>query len=119
MNIEIVAGDIIREEDGIAMSSRNTYLNDNQRESALSLSRSLTMAKGAVENGETNPAVIQDHLKSFIESFSETNIDYISFCDPITLEPVDIIDRQIVLALAVKVGKTRLIDNMIISPENS
>ncbi|MCP4020462.1 MAG: pantoate--beta-alanine ligase [Desulfobacteraceae bacterium] len=116
MNIKIVAGDIVREPDGIAMSSRNAYLKEGQRESALSLYKSLEIAKEAVKNGELKAHIIKDKLKAFIESFDETQIDYISFCDPNTLKEVDSIEKTTLLALAVKVGTTRLIDNALIDP---
>ncbi len=115
-NIEILGGEIVRESDGLAMSSRNAYLAAGQRESALSLSRSLHLAGQAIAKGEKNPAVIEKKLIAFIQGFPETRIDYISFCDPTTLEPVGLIDKQILLALAIRVGKTRLIDNALIDP---
>ncbi len=115
-DIEILGGEIVREPDGLAMSSRNAYLTADQRESALSLSRSVRKAAQAVARGEKNPGVIQTEITAFIQSFPQTSIDYISFCDPATLEPVKIIDKQILVALAVRVGKTRLIDNLLIDP---
>ena len=115
-NIEILGGEIVRELDGLAMSSRNAYLTADQRESALSLSRSIHKAARAIAGGEKNPGLIQKEITAFIKSYPQTSIDYISFCDPITLEPVTVIDKQILLALAVKVGKTRLIDNLLIDP---
>ncbi|MBU3952105.1 MAG: pantoate--beta-alanine ligase, partial [Proteobacteria bacterium] len=115
-DIKILGGEIVRESDGLAMSSRNAYLTADQRESALSLSRSIQMAAAAIANGEKKSGVIQNQMESFIKGYPHTRIDYISFCDPHTLESVDIIDRQILLALAVHVGKTRLIDNCLIAP---
>lgn len=115
-NIEIMGGEIVREKDGLAMSSRNAYLTADQRQSALSLSRSLHMAGQAITKGEKNPPVIEKEIRAFIQSFPQTRIEYISFCDPTTLETVGVIDKQILLALAVQVGKTRLIDNVLIDP---
>ncbi|NOX33550.1 MAG: pantoate--beta-alanine ligase [Deltaproteobacteria bacterium] len=115
-NINIVAGDIIREKDGLAMSSRNTYLSGPQRVSALSLSKSLNLARELIAGGETNPYTIKNRLERLIRSFAETNIEYICFCDPQTLEDMEKIDRQVLLAMAVNVGKTRLIDNALINP---
>lgn len=115
-DIEIMGGEIVREKDGLAMSSRNAYLTSDLRESALSLSRSLHMARLAIAKGEKNPIVIEREINAFIQSFPQTRIEYISFCDPATLEPVRMIDKQILLALAVQVGKTRLIDNILIDP---
>jgi pantoate--beta-alanine ligase len=116
MDIEIVAGDIFRETDGLAMSSRNTYLSGQERTSALSLFKALTLAEELIENGQKNAWKIKKRLVELIESFDYTAIDYVSFCDPETLEEVDRIEKQVLLALAVKIGKTRLIDNIIIDP---
>jgi len=115
-SIKIVAGKIIREKDGLAMSSRNAYLSKSQRESALSLSRSLAIAEELIVKGQKNSSVIENQIKTFIHSFPETRVEYVSFCDPETLEDIDRINNKVVLALAVKVGKTRLIDNIIINP---
>lgn len=115
-NIEIMGGEIVREKDGLAMSSRNAYLTADLRESALSLSRSLHMAGRAIAKGEKNPIVIEKEISAYIQSFPQTRIDYISFCDPITLETVGVVDKQVLLALAVQVGKIRLIDNVLIDP---
>lgn len=113
-NIEILGGEIVREPDGLAMSSRNAYLTADQRESALSLSRSLHMAGQAIANGEKDPNIIEKEIIAFIQSFPQTRVDYVSFCDPVTLESIEAIDKQILLAIAVQVGKTRLIDNALI-----
>jgi len=113
-DIEILGGEIVREKDGLAMSSRNAYLTKELRESALSLSRSLHMAGQAISGGEKKSHVIEKEIIDFIQSFPQAKVDYISFCDPVTLEPVETIDKQILLALAVQVGKTRLIDNILI-----
>ncbi|OGR11188.1 MAG: pantoate--beta-alanine ligase [Desulfobacula sp. GWF2_41_7] len=115
-DIEIVAGDIIRESDGLAMSSRNVYLSTSQRTSALSLSRSLNLARELLAQGEKEAAAIRNKIESFIHSFPETMAEYISFCEPTTLEDIEIIEKKVLLALAVKVGKTRLIDNALIDP---
>ncbi|MCD4676339.1 MAG: pantoate--beta-alanine ligase, partial [Desulfobacula sp.] len=107
-NIKIVAGDIIREKDALAMSSRNAYLSKPQRTSALSLSKSLHLAGKLIAGGEKNPVAIRNEMETFIQSFPETNIEYISFCNPKTLEDIDNIENQVLLAIAVKLGKTRL-----------
>lgn len=116
-NIRIEAGDIFREPDGLAMSSRNTYLSEGERKSALSLSRALDRVKKAVAAGESDTGVLQRDVVGFISSFSHTQVEYAEFCNPATLEPVDRIDSPTLLALAVRVGKTRLIDNAVIAPE--
>jgi len=96
------------------MSSRNVYLSESQRTSALSLSKSIALAHELAAKGEMNTTALKDKIERFILSFPETQIDYISFCHPETLEDIDYITDEALLALAVKVGKTRLIDNTII-----
>lgn len=113
-NIEIIGGDIIRESDGLAMSSRNAYLTEEQRESALCLSRAVKMAKEKVAQGQTSAKALVEEMEEFIHSFDHTKVDYIEFCDPVTLVPVDEVQKTTVLALAVQVGKSRLIDNALI-----
>jgi pantoate--beta-alanine ligase len=115
-DIKIVAGDIIREKDGLAMSSRNAYLSDSQRVSALSLFKSLNLARELIAKGETRPEALRRQMEALIKRFPETALDYISFCDPQTLEDVDSIKHQVLVAIAVKIGKTRLIDNALIDP---
>lgn len=114
--INVIAGEIIREKDGLAMSSRNAYLTGPQRASALSLSRSLNLAKDLIRGGGKKAAILRQHLEDFIHTFPETSIEYVSFCDPNTLEEMDQIKETVLLAIAVKVGKTRLIDNALINP---
>lgn len=116
LDIEIVGAPTIREPDGLAMSSRNTYLTTDQRTSALSLYQSLKKAKEAIEKGEQDATKIVDTTRKLIQSRPDTEIDYISICDPDTLIDVKTINKPVVMALAVKVGKARLIDNMILSP---
>ncbi len=115
-DIQIMAGDIIREKDGLAMSSRNAYLSKTQRAAAISLFQSLNMAKELVAKGEKDSAVIAKQMTAFIHTFTETKVEYISFCDPKTLEDIGSIKNKVLLAMAVKVGKTRLIDNTLITP---
>lgn len=112
MDIEIVAGPTVREPDGLAMSSRNAYLKPNQRESALSLFRALTQAAQRVKAGMRDGAAVVDEARAFISRHPETEIDYVAVVDPETLEDMATIDRPARMALAVKVGGTRLIDNM-------
>jgi pantoate--beta-alanine ligase len=94
------------------MSSRNTYLSESQRPAALSLYQSLKTALAEVKNGETNARKIIETADAHIKTFPETEIDYINIVDPDTLEDINTINGPVVMALAVKVGKTRLIDNM-------
>lgn len=114
--IEIVGAPTIREPDGIAMSSRNTYLTTDQRASALYIYQSMKKAQEALENGERDATGLIEMAREFIQSRPYTEIDYISICDPDTLVDIKTIDKPVLMALAVKVGKARLIDNMILNP---
>lgn len=112
LGVEIVAHPIVREADGLAMSSRNTYLASSQREAALSLSRALALARTLAAEGERSAERLTAKLRDFIHSFPETVVDYISFVHQDTLQEVAEVDEKTVLALAVKIGgKVRLIDN--------
>lgn len=113
-DIEIVGAPIVREADGLAMSSRNTYLTPEQRRQALCLYRSLKTSQGLVKSGITETSKIIAAAKDIISSQPEAVIDYIRICDPDTLEDVQVIDKPVRMALAVKIGKTRLIDNMML-----
>lgn len=115
-DIEIVGFPTVRESDGLAMSSRNSYLTPEQRRSALSLYRSLIEGRKLVKSGIKNSSRIIESASKLINSHKETDIDYISICDPETLVEMEIIDQPAIMALAVKVGKTRLIDNMMLNP---
>ncbi|MFH1076292.1 MAG: pantoate--beta-alanine ligase [Pseudomonadota bacterium] len=112
--IDIVSGHIVRESDGLAMSSRNLYLSGEERCSAIVLSEALAAAQNDVERGEKNARPLISRAKDIILSRPHTRVDYISLCDPETLEDVDEVGRKTLMALAVYVGKTRLIDNAIL-----
>ncbi|MBQ3034239.1 MAG: pantoate--beta-alanine ligase, partial [Deferribacterales bacterium] len=114
MDVEIVGMPIIRDIDGLALSSRNVYLNKNERIAALSLNRSLDLAEKLVKEGETDSAKIIKAAKEIIEEFNETKVDYICIADPDTLENKSDIVGQTIMLLAVYVGKARLIDNRLI-----
>jgi pantoate--beta-alanine ligase len=116
-DIEIIGAPIVRERDGLAMSSRNSYLNPEQRRHALSLYRSLTRAGEILQSGERNSSKIINKAAAIIKSYPDTEIDYIKICDQENLSDMEIIDRPALMALAVKVGKTRLIDNMILTAQ--
>jgi pantoate--beta-alanine ligase len=116
LDIKVVGAPTVREPDGLAMSSRNTYLTPDQRISALSLNKSLHKAQTLVENGLKDADKIIDTAAELIRSHPETEIDYITICDPETLDDMKTIDKPALMALAVKIGKARLIDNMILKP---
>jgi pantoate--beta-alanine ligase len=111
MDIEVIGMQTTRESDGLAMSSRNVYLKPQERESALSLSRSLRLAEQRYEKGERDTAVILTEVGKVISGHPHTEIDYIRICDTKTMSDIPRIEGEAVLALAVRVGKTRLIDN--------
>ena len=113
MDLDVVGMATTREPDGLAMSSRNIYLSAEERVSALSLSRSLKMAKELFDQGERDAAIIIGKVKSLIESHPFTKIDYVQICDTTTMKDAARLDGECVLALAVRVGKTRLIDNYV------
>ena len=114
MDIQIVGVPTVREPDGLAMSSRNNYLNPDERESALSLKKSLDLAREMFGQGKKDAQEMREAVEKLILSHPFTEIDYINICDPMTLEDVERIQEEAVLALAVKVGKARLIDNCLI-----
>jgi len=114
--IEIIGAPTVREPDGLAMSSRNKYLTSEQRISALSLYKSLQKAKELIKSGVQDAATIIDWATELIQSYPETDIDYIAICDTETLVDIQIIDRPVQMALAVRIGKARLIDNMLLNP---
>jgi pantoate--beta-alanine ligase len=111
MDIEVVGMDTTRESDGLAMSSRNVYLKPEDREPALGLSRSLVLAEELYGKGERNAALILEKVRAAIAGCPHTEIDYAQICDTTTMKDVARIEGECVLALAVLVGKTRLIDN--------
>ena len=112
--IKIIGCPIVREPDGLAMSSRNVYLTSEQRTSALSLYKSLNIAQEMVNKGEKKAKTIIEAVSTFIQKHPYTKIDYVKLCDPETLEELEEIRGNALLALAVKVGKARLIDNTIL-----
>lgn len=112
-NLEVVGCPIVREADGLAKSSRNTYLNEAERKAALVLSRSLDAAKAQIEAGERDTATLKKNICSVIEAEPLARIDYVEFVDWNTLEPVETVEGPVLNAIAVYIGKTRLIDNHI------
>lgn len=116
--IEIVGCPIIREEDGLAKSSRNTYFNEDERKAALILSQSLKEGEALIEAGERDVAKVKKAITDKINTEPLAKIDYVEVVDWKTLEPVEKIDGQILTAIAVYIGKTRLIDNFIINSKH-
>lgn len=113
-DINIVGCPIIREKDGLALSSRNTYLTEEQRKDALVLNKSLKEAKELILAGEQNKKVIIDGILDKIKKISYSVVDYVEMLDAKNLNEIEIINRSVVIALAVNVGKPRLIDNIVV-----
>lgn len=109
-DIEIVGCPIIREEDGLAKSSRNTYLNPQERQAALCLSRAVKRGQELIAPGMDSEAVLSE-MRKVIEAEPLAKIDYVSMVDALTMKDVEKVDRDVLVAMAVYIGKTRLIDN--------
>ena len=113
--VQIVACPIVREPDGLAMSSRNRYLTPEQRTSALVLSQSLQAAKSSFDAGERDPAKLIEVGTKTVASHPEVRLDYFEIVDPDTLDSVAEIRKPVLVAVAAFVGATRLIDNLVLS----
>ncbi len=112
MNLEVVAVPTVREHDGLAMSSRNTYLSPEERKAALVLWKALNLAQELWQKGEKSGDRIREEMTCLIEREPRARIDYVSIADPDSLEELSEVDHAALVSLAVRVGKTRLIDNM-------
>ena len=112
--IEIVGCPIVREADGLAKSSRNTYLSEAERQAALVLSESVFLGQKMVAEGETDANKIVAAMTEHIQAQPLAKIDYVSAVDGVTMDPVDRISGTVLVAMAVYIGKTRLIDNFIV-----
>jgi pantoate--beta-alanine ligase len=111
--IQIIPGPTLREPGGLAMSSRNQYLSADERQRAMSISRGLFRAEAEVKRGVRDVASLTGIIREEIAA-QELSIDYVAAVDPVTLAPVILVDGPIVFAVAARVGKTRLIDNVIV-----
>ena len=114
LGAEIVVCPTVRDADGLALSSRNVYLSATERKAALSLNRSLRLAQKLYGDGETDAASIRQRMRQLITESPLASIDYISIADAGNLAELDVMDRPALVSLAVRIGKTRLIDNVII-----
>jgi pantoate--beta-alanine ligase len=114
MNLDVVTCPTIREEDGLAMSSRNVYLSYEDRQAATVLYRSLMLTKDLYEQGERNAETIRKEIVRLIKTEELARIDYVSVADPVTLDELDEITGKALVSMAVKFGKTRLIDNVVL-----
>ena len=112
IDTEVVGCPIVRESDGLAKSSRNTYLSDKERQAALVLHRAIECADGMLKSGEKNAGVILEAMKKLIEAEPLARTDYVKAVDALTMQQVSEIKQDTLFALAVYIGKTRLIDNI-------
>jgi len=110
--VKIITCPIIREEDGLALSSRNTYLSSEERLQALALPRALSAGRDMIMKGETDPLKVKKHITSMLESSPGIRVDYVVVVDGDNLSDLSAIKGKVLLAAAVYVGKTRLIDNI-------
>jgi len=109
---------IVREPDGLALSSRNVYLSPDERRRALAISQSLRLARELVERGTTDARTILARMHERLAA-DDLRVDYVALADPNTLEPVDVVNRPVVAAIAARVGATRLIDNEMLGEASS
>ena len=114
MSVEIIPCPIVRESDGLAMSSRNVYLSAEERRQAAVLYQSLCKAKSLIESGETRAEIIKEKITSMLNDNNLGIIDYVEIVDFGTLKPVETVKPATLIAIAVKFGNTRLIDNIIV-----
>jgi len=114
MNLEIVAVPTVREPDGLAMSSRNTYFNPEARKQAIVLYQALTLAQKLYSEGERGAEAIRQQMTALIQQQPLADIDYISIADAETLDELDRVKPPALISLAVRIGKTRLIDNVVV-----
>ena len=117
MNLEIIGCPIVREEDGLAKSSRNTYLNAEERKAALVLNKSLKLGKELLDSGCRDANEVRKVIIENIEKEPLANIDYVKVVDGLTMQQVEKIEKEVLVAIAVYIGKTRLIDNQMFNGE--
>ncbi|MEK7279694.1 MAG: pantoate--beta-alanine ligase [Nitrospirota bacterium] len=114
LGVDIIVMPTIRETDGLAMSSRNAYLNPVEREAATIVYRSLGLAEEMIRSGEISAKEVKARVQAFINIEASIKIEYISISDPGNLEDIEVIAGDVLVAIAVWIGKTRLIDNIIV-----
>lgn len=114
MNVKLEICPIIREKDGLAKSSRNVYLNDEERKAALVLSRAVFLGQNLIKKGERNACIVKNALMKEIEKEKCAKLDYLSLVNACSLQDLDEIKGDVLIAIAVFIGKTRLIDNVLL-----
>jgi len=110
-DVEVIGCPIVREKDGLAKSSRNTYLGEEERKAALVLSESIQLGKRLLEDGEKDAATLIKEMEAYIEKQPLARIDYLKAVDAVSMLPVEKMEGRVLVAMAVFIGKTRLIDN--------
>ena len=115
MNLEIVTVPTVREPDGLAMSSRNTHLNPQQRQAATVLYQALTLAQQLWSQGEKDAQLLRQEMTGLIQKQPLATIDYVSVADAETLDELDTVHPPTLISLAVRIGSTRLIDNIVLT----
>jgi pantoate--beta-alanine ligase len=118
-DVEIVPMPTVREPDGLAMSSRNSYLSAAERTVALSLSRALEAARAALARGERDPHILAQTARAELDHESGLSVEYVEVRDATTLAQISSVDAPAVVALAARAGRTRLIDNIVLDPSPS
>ena len=118
LDVQIVVCPIVREPDGLALSSRNTYLNSAERQAATVLYRALQAAAGEIETGTRDSLELQRAMHKVLEKERSARVDYGEVVDAETFEPLVRVNRRCYVLLAVHIGKTRLIDNMLVHPDD-
>lgn len=116
--IEIIGCPIVREADGLAKSSRNTYLSPEERQAGLVLSQAVRLGQGLIAEGETNSAAVLSAMQNHIEKEPLAKIDYVQAVDGLSMEPIETLRPGDLVAMAVYIGKTRLIDNFTVGEDN-
>lgn len=115
LDVKIIPHPTVREPDGLAMSSRNTYLSPEERKKALAISSSLKRAEEMFKAGLNDAGAIKKTVNDILQQEGGINVEYVDICDAMTLEDVSLVERKAVLAIACRIGKTRLIDNTILT----
>jgi pantoate--beta-alanine ligase len=114
LQVEVEQRPTVRDKEGIALSTRNTYLTEDQRQTALALRRALEVAEKLIVAGERNASIIVSNMREVIRSQSGIDVDYISICHPETLADLEAVEFKTLVALAVRIGRARLIDNLFV-----
>ena len=112
--IEIVGCPIVREPDGLAKSSRNIHLKPDERKAAVALYRSLKIAEEMASDGEKSSKTVTDAVRAEIEKEPLAEVEYVSAVDSLSMEPVETVGKDTLIAIAVRIGQTRLIDNCVL-----